>query len=342
VGARLTRAARLVQRIGHSCSWRSVGCVTPSEKPDDPRQGLHPADTDLVLYGVTGFDRGGMSARSGVGSGRGRQRRVIQLSESLTFSGPDGGTVTVTSQHRGDQKRLEEIRSSAPINPYLASPRGRAAHAAWNRVDPIPRPADVEWTTTTISVDGAGAPFELCDLGEGYWAAVGLVPDATITIDGRMVPVGAVALERLASREPPPPTAPDLGDRGDAVLSSLEDRFAQVPFGRVRHWADYWALRDVEIDHVRLLGRREGLSEQQLDAVESYWLRRIHAALSETLERLRSGHRRGTRRGPMGRRIGSGVLFQIWFNTVGSGGRTWFGNRYTTIRHYTFRFRWRP
>jgi hypothetical protein len=316
--------------------------MVPSEKPDGSSEGLHPADADLVLYGVAGFDRGGMSARSGVGSGNRRQWRVVQLSESLTFSGPNGGTVTVTSQRRGDQERLEETRASAPLSPFLASPRGRAAHTAWNRVDPIPRPADVEWTTTTISVDGVGTPFELCDLGDGYWAAVGLVPDATITIDGRKVSVGAVALERLASREPPPPTAPDLGDRSDAVLKSLEDRFARVPFGRVRHWADYWALRDVEIDHVRLLGRREGLSEQQLGAVESYWLRRIHAALSETLERLRSSHMRGPHRSRMGRRIGSGALSQIWFNTVGPGGRTWFGNRYTTIRHYTFRLRWRP
>jgi len=312
-------------------------------EPDRSSKGLNPAaDGDLVLYGVAGLERGGASSHSGVSFGNGRQKRVVRLSESLSFSGPDGGSITVTSQHRGDGMRLEETRASAPMNPFMASPRGRAAHAAWNRVDPMPRPVDVEWSPFTILVDGQGTPFELCDLGDGYWAAVGLVPDATVTIDGRNIPVSGVSLERLASRELPPPIAPDLGERSDAVLKSLEDRFARVPFGRVNCWADYWALRDVEIDHVKLLGRQQGLSEQQLEAVESYWLRRTHAPLSETLDQLRSRQRGEMHRTRMTRRIKSRALSQVWFNTLGPGGRTWFGNRYTTIRHYTFRFRWRP
>lgn len=312
-------------------------------EPDPSSKGLKPAaDGDLVLYGVVDLERGGASSRSGVSFGNGRHKRVIRLSESLSFFGPDGGSVTVTSQHRGDGMRLEETRGSALMNPFMASPRGRAAHAAWNRVDPIPRPVDIEWTPITILVDGQGTPFELCDLGDGYWAAVGSVPDATITIDGRKIPVSAVSLERLAGRELPPPIAPNLGERNAPVLKSLEDRFARVPFGRVHCWADYWALRDVEIDYVKRLGRQESLSEQQLEAVESYWLRRIHAPLSETLDQLRSrqlGKRHRTR---MTRRITSRALSQIWFNTLGPGGRTWFGNRHMTIRHYTFRFRWRP
>ena len=98
----------------------------------------------------------------------------------------------------------------------------------------------------------------------------------------------------------------------------------------------------MEIDHVKLLGRQQGLSEQQLEAVESYWLRRTHAPLSETLDQLRSRQRGEMHRTRMTRRIKSRALSQVWFNTLGPGGRTWFGNRYTTIRHYTFRFRWRP
>ena len=317
--------------------------MEPGEESDRPNKGLSPTDdADLVLYGVAGLERGGVSSHSGVSFGHGRQKRVVRLSESLQFCGPDGGSITVTSQHRGDEKRLEETRASAPMNPFMASPRGKAAHAAWNRVDAMPRPVDVEWPPITILVDGQSTPFELCDLGDGYWAAVGLVPDATITIDGRKIPVGGVSLERLASRELPPPIAPDLGERRDVVLQNLEDRFAQVPFGRVHRWADYWALRDVEIDHVRLFGRQVGLSEQQLEAVESYWLRRIHAPLTETLEALRSRQTGGMHRTRMTRRIKSRALSQVWFNTLGPGGRTWFGNRYTTIRHYTFRLRWRP
>jgi hypothetical protein len=224
----------------------------------------------------------------------------------------------------------------------MASPRGRAAHSAWNRIDPIPRPVDIEWTPITILVDGRGTPFELCDLGDDYWAAIGLVPDATVTIDGREVPVSAVSLERLASRELPPPIAPDIGERTAAVIGGLEDRFARVPFGKVHRWADYWALRDVEIGHVRLLGRSGSLSKEQLEAVESYWLRRIEAPLRQTLDPLRFARTGAMHRSRMARHFGSGILFQIWFNTLGPGGRTWFGNRYTTIRHYTFRLHWRP
>ena len=200
--------------------------MEPGEESDRPNKGLSPTDdADLVLYGVAGLERGGVSSHSGVSFGHGRQKRVVRLSESLQFCGPDGGSITVTSQHRGDEKRLEETRASAPMNPFMASPRGRAAHAAWNRVDAMPRPVDVEWSPITILVDGQSTPFELCDLGDGYWAAVGLVPDATITIDGRKIPVSAVSLERLASRELPPPIAPDLGERCDVVLQNLEDRF---------------------------------------------------------------------------------------------------------------------
>lgn len=120
-----------------------------------------------------------------------------------------------------------------------------------------------------------------------------------------MVPVDAVGLKRLASRELPPPSAPDIGGRTTAVFNGLDDRFARVPFGRVRRWADYWALRDVEFD-----------------ALESYWLIRIQAHLSNTLERLRTGNRGAMHRSRIAGRLGSGPLFQVWSNTVGPGART--------------------
>ncbi len=34
-------------------------------------------------------------------------------------------------------------------------------------------------------------------------------------------------------------------------------------------------------------------------------------------------------------------LFQLWFNTLRPWAKTWYGNRYTTVRHYIFRLRWR-
>lgn len=230
------------------------------------------------------------------------------------------------------------------MNAYLASPRGKVAYAAWDRTGPVPGPVNIEWTPITLPVDGHDTPFETCDVGDGYWAAVGRVPGATITITvaSRKVPIGAVRLERLASREPPPLPAPNLGDQTETVIQRLDDRLHRVPFGRVRSWADYWALRRVEIDHVNRLACREGLSKQQHEALEAYWLSRIHAPLSQTLDRMRYRHIEALRRSRIGGRLGSGFLFQLWFNTIGPGARTWFGNRYVGIRRHTIRLRWRP
>jgi len=200
----------------------------------------------------------------------------------------------------------------------------------------------VKWEPVTILVDGQGKPFEMCGLGDGYWAAVGRVPAATLTIDSRRVPIGAVSLERLASRAPPPLPAPDLGDRTETVIRGLDDRFARVPFRRVRHSADHWALRAVEVDHVKRLGHREGLSGQQVRALQAYWLGRVEAPLRVTMDRRRFKHMETMYRSRVARRVGTGFLFQLWFNTIGPGARTWFGNRYAGIRRYTFRLRWRP
>ena len=75
----------------------------------------------------------------------------------------------------------------------------------------------------------------------------------------------------------------------------MDHRFTRVPFDRVHRWADYWALRDIEIDHIKLLGRRENLSEQNLEALESYWLMRLQIPLSGTLEQLRSSYAHGSK-----------------------------------------------
>ncbi len=54
-------------------------------------------------------------------------------------------------------------------------------------------------------------------------------------------------------------------------------------------------------------------------------------------EELRRLHRLVRRRS-----FRANALFQLYWNTVGPGGRTWFGNRYVTIWRDTFRIRWRP
>jgi hypothetical protein len=60
------------------------------------------------------------------------------------------------------------------------------------------------------------------------------------------------------------------------------------------------------------------------------------------MDRLRFKHIEAMHRSGIARHLRSNLLFQLWFNTVGPGARTWFGNRYVGIRRYTFRLRWRP
>jgi hypothetical protein len=302
-------------------------------------------DQELVLYGVVGLQRGQGGAHGGstVLVRDGRRTRAVRTSEGLSFAGPDGGSITVTSRRRGDDDHFDEIRKGAATGPFLASPHGRAAWAAGKMAGRLPRPVEVEWAPVTILVDGQGAPFDMCDLGDGYWAAAGRVAAATITIDSRQVPISAVSLERLASREPPPPPVPHLGDRTETVLQSLDDRFARVPFSRVHGLANYWALQAVEIDHVSRLTFQEGLSDQQREALKAYWLRRIEDRLREPMDRVRRHDIEAMHRSRVSRRLRNRrFLFQLWFNTLGPGAKTWFGNRYVGIRHYTFRLRWRP
>jgi sporulation protein YlmC with PRC-barrel domain len=175
---------------------------------------------------------------------------------------------------------------------------------------------------TTLPVDGQGAAFKICDLGDGYWAAVGRVTDAVVSLDSRGVHLSVVGLERLASGRRPPPSAPDLDEQTEAVMRASDGRFARLPFERVRRLADYWALRSVEEDHVKRLAQRENLSQQQFEAVRNYWLKRVEATLSDTMEEL---HFRGieshTRSGAE-RRLRPVVVAQLWFDTFGPGGRT--------------------
>jgi hypothetical protein len=299
-------------------------------------EGRHP-----VLYGAVGLDRQGVGS-GGMGFvGTGRGARAVLLSESLSFDGPGGGTVTVTSHRPGDDDQFERARTWAPTGPYLASPRGKAL-APRDGARPTPRRVEVEWAPATVLVDGEAAPFEMSDLGDGYWAAIGRLADAIVTIDSRGVPLSAVQLERLANRRPPPPAPPDIGERAEAVIQALDERFARLPFGRIHRFADHWALRSVEVEYARRLASKERLSEPQSAALERYWLSRVEAPLGDKLDELHFRQVEARHRARAPRRVRSELLAQLWFNTLGPGARTWLGNRYSVVRRYTFRLRWRP
>lgn len=153
--------------------------------------------------------------------------------------------------------------------------------------------------------------------------------------------------EALGHRpEDPPP----------GLAAQLDDRLRRLPVARVRSFADYYALRSVEIDHIKRFARRFDLSEEQRASVEDEWLRRVADALTDRKQSILDQHRQAflrwmtkhhrRRLSPAHSsrlsRFALTVLHQARFNTVGPGGRTWFGNRYVSIRRYTFRLHWRP
>ncbi len=263
-------------------------------------------------------------------------------SRCTTFRATDSSTVAVTSHAGGEGGDYDSIRGWAPMNPYLATPRGRELllHHRGEGATPL-EPIAVEWAPVTIRVTDVDLPFEVCELDGGYWAAVGRVPGSILTLDGRGVSLDAVRLEEID--EHAVPGLPDLGSATAAVREDLDSRFGDVPFHRVRNWADYWALHSVEGDHLRRLRHRHRLPDDGVHALEAHWLGRLDRQLADVLERLRHQGSEGMLNSRMGRRLqGKNALFQVWFNTVGPGARCWMSNRYTPIRRHTFRLRWRP
>jgi hypothetical protein len=331
--------------IGPDAEVRRLACETAFVSIGDPSDGDVPgrADEDLVLFGVIGLERrsGGHGGLGRVPLGPGGSRsRTVMTSESVPFSDREGNQVIITSHRTGADAHYEQIRSWAPTNTYLATPQGQETLAHSDRTELLPGPIHVDWTPETVLVEGEATVFEACVLDDGFWTAIGRVPEAIIVIDSHGVPLNVVRLERIERILVP--DLPDLGESSDAIATSLDARFSRIPFGRVHGWADYWALRDIETDHIARLTRQHGLSTGQRQEVQRHWLARIERRLYTTMEQLRFRNMDAMHNSRLARHLKWNFAFQIWFNTFGPGARTWFGNRYTGIRHYTFRLRWRP
>ncbi len=148
--------------------------------------------------------------------------------------------------------------------------------------------------------------------------------------------VGSEATVTTSHRESPPAGLPA------ALVADLEHRYAQLPVHRIRKDADFWALRRVEEAHVKRLARRHELDAVTRGAALDWWLGEVQLRCSGARARLHREEQRRLRRVARRRYFRSKALFQLYWNTVGPGGRTWLGNRYATIRRYTFRIRWRP
>lgn len=302
------------------------------------------AKEELPLFGVLGLRRLRGGSQSGMASTlvrKGEKPTTVVMSQQVRFLSHDGASISVTSHRGDDDERYTTARSWVPRNSFLATQHGQSAAATWDRSVPGPS-EDPEWSEITVVVDNKETPFEITELGEGLWVAVGRVPGTIIRVDSRGVPLSAVRLQRLTDDQIPPPPRPDLGENGDAVLDALDRRFERIPFHRIRRSADYWALLAVEAEHVDKLASEQHLSGQDANTLRHYWNERIEAHLAKTLERLHRSRMLEMRHSRVARRPGREFLFQLWFNTFGPGARTWFGNRYVGVRRHTFRIRWRP
>lgn len=268
--------------LGLSLPFGTEGCETWGVGPEEEEKRLaRLAKEELPLFGVVGLrrKRGGQTGMGSTLVRKGEKPTTVVTSQQVSFLAHDGASISVTS-HRGDNdQRYGITRTWAPINPYLATHRGRATKATWDRSVPGPS-EDLEWSDITVVVDNKETPFEVTELGEGLWVAVGRVPGTTISIDSRGVPLSEVRLQRLADDRIPPPPRPDLGEHGDAVLDVLDRRFERIPFHRIRRSADHWALLDVEAAHVGKLAREHHLSGQDAQTVHQYWNERIEAHLA--------------------------------------------------------------
>ncbi|MGP0032618.1 MAG: hypothetical protein ACLPVF_19205 [Acidimicrobiales bacterium] len=140
----------------------------------------------------------------------------------------------------------------------------------------------------------------------------------------------------------PPPPPPDFDALPAGVAEDLTSRLARLPLTRVKRSADLFALYAVERDHVHRLAHRFQVTDTERASIDYWWLRQLDQTFAGTRERLHAHARSALRRDIRRRRSRSKVLGQLWWNTVGPGGRCWFGNRYVTIRRYTFRLHWRP
>lgn len=299
------------------------------------------------LFGVVGLERqsrrpGRFSSASIGSSADARHVVVTPSARQITFTAQTNGQITVTSHALSIPEQYEFIRKWAPTNTYLRSPQGHDSQPRRGAHQPPSGPDDVSWSAMSIAVDGIDTPFEICDLGDGYWAGVGRIEDLAVTIDSQGVPPEAVTLERLDEDELAVPIPPDLGDLSALIQAGLEERLNRIPFERVNGWADYWALRDIEVEHVERVASQNNLSETQRRDLQVYWLDRIDMPIQDKLDRLYHRNIGLRSQSRIQRHLRWTWLYQLWSNTVGPGARTWFGNRYVPIRRYTFRLRWRP
>lgn len=336
-------------RVARHAGWLTARASPPIRKTRGMEMGewehglARWATEELPLFEVAGLRRvrvGALDSLSCAPRSKGAEPISAVMTAEVALRSDDDASIAVMSHREDCEDRYDDTRNWVPINPYRAMQR-----PGWTETGDVERELaeTLEWTETTVLVENVPTPFETTDLGQGVWVAVGRAPGAIISIESHGVPLRAVRLHRLIDEAIPPPPRPYLGEGGSVALDALDGRFDVIPFQRVHRWADYWALRSIEDEHVQRLAREHRLSAEEAGTLWEYWRERIDAHLAPKLNRLRHESKLHPSSLPTAQGcLRSGVLFQLWFNTLGPGGRTWMGNRYASIRHHTFRRRWRP
>ncbi len=125
-------------------------------------------------------------------------------------------SITVTS-HRQQDNGLASLRRWVSQNAVRAALREHAddefsqlvAAREVERLQSAARLDELPWENVTIAVDAQPTPFQLYEVLDGWWVAVGRGADADLTLDSRHVPLAGLALFRVTDL-PMPELRPHL------------------------------------------------------------------------------------------------------------------------------------
>lgn len=196
------------------------------------------ASAELPLYGVEGWAgqrRVGSFSWAGRGGGEG-----TLMSVGVNHTHGDAA-ITVTSHRRHDDG-LAPLRRWVSQNAAGAALRGDAGDGSSRFARA--RPEELTWENVTIAVDGQPTPFQLCQVQDGWWVAVGRVAGADLTLDGRHVPLAGLALvcvtglpwpeSRLPAERPKMPARQLPADAGPAGVIIPAHARVDLTFERSR------------------------------------------------------------------------------------------------------------
>jgi hypothetical protein len=165
---------------------------------DETQSGNSPAP-HLPLYVVESWSgQCRVNSSSGIGRAGGEDGEITVMSVGVRHSNEDA-SITVTS-HRPRDNGIGVLRRWLAQSANRPRPRGSAddksrtpeLNQGIKEAPTVPS----RWKAVTISVDGLPTPFEVYQLHDNHWAAVGQTPDADLTLESYGVPWMALALVR--------------------------------------------------------------------------------------------------------------------------------------------------